>query len=132
LVGQAFKAQILLCRGAVTLFTDFFTLNWFFDACLNYTILAGFLSFCREVTFKLLDKGLLETFGPFAITNSFSYYSKRVSTMSSGYIFHYAFLLILGVAYFFILNFFFIDSVNFELIFVQFAFFAIFFLNFRE
>lgn len=118
--------------GLVLLVIDFFALNWFFDACLNFWVVRVFLPFCREVTFKLLDKGLLEVFGPYALVNAFSYYSSRISSMTSGYIFHYSFLLVLGVSSLFILNLFIVETINFEFFFVECFFFLIFMLNFKE
>ena len=118
--------------GAIMLFVDFFALNWFYDACLNFWAVKIFLSFCNDTSFKLIDKGLLETFGPFALTNALSFYSKRISGLTSGFIFHYAFLMLLGVAYLLILNFYVLDTVNFRLIFIQFFFFIFFILNFNK
>lgn len=89
------------------------------------------MPFCREVTFKLLDKGLLEVLGPYALVNAFSYYSTRISSMTSGYIFHYSFLLVLGVSSLFILNLFIVETINFEFFFVECFFFLIFILNFK-
>ena len=91
-----------------------------------------FLPFCREVTFKLLDKGLLEVFGPYALVEAFSYYSIRISGLTSGYIFHYSFLIILGVSSLFILNLFILETLNFEFFFVECFFFLIFLLNFKH
>jgi len=82
--------------------------------------------------FKLIDKGLLEIFGPYAIVNAFSYYSLRVSSITSGYIFHYAFLLVLGVSFLFILNLFVLETINFEFFFVECFFFFLFLLNFEN
>lgn len=81
--------------------------------------------------FKLLDKGALEIFGPYALSNGLHFCSVRVSIIASGYIYHYAFFIILGVSCLLSLNFFLIDTVNFEFFFMQFAFFALFFTNFQ-
>ena len=120
-----------ICHGFLQLFVDFFSLNWFFDACLNFWATKIFLNFCSEVTFKLLDKGVLEVFGPYAIADSFTAYSKKISGLTSGYIYQYAFLILMGVSCLLVLNFFFFDSINFELFFIQFFFFFFFFINFK-
>ena len=120
-----------LVRGLLFIVLDFFALNWFYDACLNFWVVKSLLAFCNEVTFKLIDKGLLELFGPFALTKSFSYYSERVSQLTSGYIYQYAFLLLLGLAYMLILNFYVIESADFSFFFIEFFYFLFFILNFK-
>lgn len=74
----------------------------------------GILAFCSEVTFKILDKGLLETFGPLGLSQSLLHLSQNAVKLTSGYIFHYAFLLVLGILSLLLLNFYLIDTINFE------------------
>jgi len=80
----------------------------------------------------LLDKGLLETFGPHALTKNFSNLSVNVSALTSGYIFHYSFLIIFGVSGLLLLNFFILESKSFELLFVQVFFVVVFITRFRD
>lgn len=82
--------------------------------------------------FKLIDKGLLEIFGPYAVVNAFTYYSARISSLTSGYIFHYSFLIVLGISSLFILNLFIAETINFEFFFVECFFFFIFLVNFES
>lgn len=110
---------------------DFFALNWFFDAALNYWVVVSFVNFCRETSFKLIDKGLLELLGPYAILAVFSSLAKKVAGLTSGYIFHYSFLLIFGVSLLLFFNFFVLESVSFELFFIQLFFIFAFILNFN-
>lgn len=117
-------------RTLVVLFTDFFALNWFYDASLNYLTTNVFLNFCREATFKLLDKGLLEALGPYALASSLSTYSKRLAAITSGNIFHYAFLLIMGLAILLLVPTLSVESPPFELLFFLFFTFSVFCLNF--
>lgn len=88
--------------------------------------------FCRETAFKVLDKGLLEILGPYSLMSAFSEYSARVSNLTSGYIFHYSFLLLAGLGGLFFLNAFIIETVNFELLFLQFFFLVLFLLTFNN
>mgnify|MGYP006200778597 CR=1 FL=1 len=116
--------------GFLAFIVDFFSLNWFFDAALNYWAVTAFTAFCRETTFKLLDKGLLEVFGPYSILNVFSVFSKKVAAATSGYIFHYSFLIIFGVSLLLLLNFFVFESLAVELFFTQIFLSFTFLLNF--
>lgn len=117
--------------GGFAFIGDFFSLNWFFDATLNYWVTSVFVDFCREVSFKLLDKGLLETFGPYAIASNFNGWSIKLTAITSGYIFHYSFLIIFGLSLLLAANFFALDYVNLEFFFLQFCFVSIFVLNFK-
>lgn len=116
--------------GVFMIIADFFALNWFFDACLNYWVVKFFLPFCREVTFKLIDKGLLENFGPYAIISAFTDYSIKIANLTSGYIFHYSFLIVVGLSSLFIINLFVVETLSFEFFFVECFLFLIFILNF--
>jgi len=110
---------------------DFFSLNWFFDATLNYWVTSSFVNFCREVTFKLIDKGFLETFGPYALLTNFNGWSMKLTAITSGYIFHYSFLIIFGLSLLLLVNFFALESVSLEFLFLQLCFISIFVLNFK-
>jgi proton-translocating NADH-quinone oxidoreductase chain L len=105
--------------GIINILVDFFALNWFFDVCVNFLAVRVFLNFCREISFKLLDKGLLELFGPYALMHGFSFFSSRIARLTSGYIFHYSFLIIFGAGFLLLLNFFIFETLNFEFWFVQ-------------
>jgi NADH-ubiquinone oxidoreductase chain 5 len=118
--------------GVITLFVDFFSLNWFYDTLLNYVILRILLPFSREVTFKLLDKGVLELFGPYSIANSFVKYSTKTASITTGYIFHYAFIMIIGLSSLLFLNLLDVLLMDMGLIWFQFILFFIFFLNFED
>lgn len=106
-------------RGVLVFFTDFFALNWFFDATLNYWAKNSFLLFCRETTFKLIDKGVLELFGPYAFLRVFSMLALTVSKLTSGYIFHYSFLFIFGVSALILINLLVVESTAYGLLFFQ-------------
>lgn len=63
----------------------FFNKKWFFDLLYNEFIGIPFLKFCFFSTFKSIDKGFLEFFGPFGLKNlsfSISNFLKRKQTGS--------------------------------------------------
>lgn len=92
--------------------------------------MTAFNQFCREVSFKILDKGLLETFGPYAILTNFVGWSARISTLTSGYIFHYSFLILFGLSGLLIMNFIVLEHIALEFFFLQFCFLVAFILKF--
>ena len=78
----------------------FLNKKWFFDKVYNDYLLPSLLRFGYSVSFKLLDKGLIELFGPVGFANTFHQLAGRFSAMQSGYISHAAFTMFLGLAFF--------------------------------
>ena len=70
----------------------------------NY-IVNNVLHFGYHISFKLIDRGILELFGPLGITRSLALITKKVSRFQSGLIYHYVFLMILGLTFIILLFF---------------------------
>jgi uncharacterized membrane protein len=51
----------------------------------------------------MIDRGLIELFGPLGIVRMLNYVTLRVSKLQSGLIYHYAFTIIIGVTFFILL-----------------------------
>ena len=81
---------------------SFFSHKWYFDAVYNRYIVMPVLSFSYNITFKLLDRGLIELFGPLGIVRLFKFFSKSVSSLQSGFIFFYIFLMVFSLFLFFL------------------------------
>ena len=54
-------------------------------------------SFGYFVSFRGMDKGVVEILGPYGIATSFTYMMKRISKFQTGYIYHYAFIMLIGI-----------------------------------
>lgn len=76
---------------------SFFSKKWLFDVIYNHYIVHGVLRFGYSVTFKGLDRGAIELLGPTGIVRSVSTLMKGVSSLQSGYLYHYAFIMIIGL-----------------------------------
>jgi NADH-ubiquinone oxidoreductase chain 5 len=99
----------------------FFNKKWFFDKLQNNIIVSFLLRFGYSITYKLIDKGLVEFLGP----TSFSYYilqvSKKLILFQSGKINQYAFIIFLFFFLFASANFlfhFFILYINIQILFI--------------
>jgi hypothetical protein len=44
-----------------------------------------------------MDKGLVEVLGPYGAVNSFSSMMKKASKLQTGFIYHYAFIMLVGI-----------------------------------
>jgi hypothetical protein len=68
------------------------------------------MNFGYKTSFKTIDKGNIEIFGPFGTSAVISVYSEILTFLSSGFVFHYSFLIMLSIVliifnYVFILSF---------------------------
>ena len=71
----------------------FFNKKWFFDRLQNELLVSSLLKIGYNTTYKLMDKGLIEVFGPSGLTKSALNLSKQISLLQSGKINQYAFLM---------------------------------------
>jgi hypothetical protein len=74
----------------------FVSKKWHFDQISNKIIVHRAMGFGYSISFMLFDKGLIESFGPFGVSQSSLTFSKGIATLQSGFLFHYAFLFGIG------------------------------------
>ncbi len=84
---------------------SFFVKKWYFDNIYNTYIVNNILHFGYHISFKLVDRGILELFGPLGITRSLTVITKKMSRFQSGLIYHYVFLMVLGLTFVILLFF---------------------------
>jgi NADH-ubiquinone oxidoreductase chain 5 len=80
-------------------FYTFFNRKWFFDKVFNEFITQTLLHYGYFYTYKVVDRGLVEMFGPFGITSLLYGFSQKVSVFQTGYIYHYTLVILSGVAF---------------------------------
>lgn len=71
--------------------------KWFFDVVYNRYIVNAIVSFAYNVSFKLLDKGIIEVIGPSGTYNTIRALSNQTKKIQSGQIYHYALVLLTGI-----------------------------------
>lgn len=81
----------------------FFVKKWYFDNIYNYYVVNGALYFGYHISFKMIDRGIIELAGPLGITRSISALTNKMSNFQSGLIYHYVFMMILGTTFFVLL-----------------------------
>ena len=52
-----------------------------------------------NITYKLVDKGIIEFFGPYGLLFIFSNWSNKVIKIQTGFIFHYSLLIFLSLIF---------------------------------
>lgn len=80
-------------------FYNFLNKKWFFDKIYYEFINQNILQISYNVTYKLIDKGIIEFFGPSGLLQIFSNWSKKIITLQTGYIFHYSLLIFLSLIF---------------------------------
>ena len=74
--------------------------RWLFDKVYNSFIIQPSLWFGYEISFKTLDKGVFELLGPFGIGSTFRRLALQISTIQSGFVYHYALVMLIGLTIF--------------------------------
>jgi NADH:ubiquinone oxidoreductase subunit 5 (subunit L)/multisubunit Na+/H+ antiporter MnhA subunit len=74
--------------------------RWLFDKVFNDFMVRPSLVFGYEVSFKTLDKGAIEILGPYGIAGTFRKLAMQLSQIQSGFVYHYAFIMLIGLTIF--------------------------------
>lgn len=83
---------------------NFLNKKWFFDKIYNEQLGQFFFNFGYSVSYKTIDRGVFEMFGPFGLSKIFNKLSFNNANLQSGYVYHYTFVFLVGVT--FLLSFF--------------------------
>ena len=75
----------------------FLNKKWYFDKFYNEVVNKPLVSFGYFVSFRGIDKGIVEMFGPYGLVQSFTGLMKKCSKLQTGYIYHYAFVMLIGI-----------------------------------
>ena len=81
-------------------FYTFFNQKWHFDDFYNRFIVQRILGFGYFTTFRLFDAGYIAYLGPYGIGNLVNFLIKKLSLLQTGFIYHYAFIILAAAAAF--------------------------------
>nr|NP_044800.1 NADH dehydrogenase subunit 5 [Reclinomonas americana]AAD11915.1 NADH dehydrogenase subunit 5 [Reclinomonas americana] len=76
---------------------SFLNKRWYFDIVYNEYVGRTMLWFGYNISFKTIDKGLIEILGPYGLERLVKRLTLRVSQLQTGYIYHYAFIMLFGI-----------------------------------
>ena len=88
---------------------NFFNKKWFFDKVYNEYISQFFFTISYTITYKVIDRWVIEVFGPMGLSSLITKKASYISKLQTGYLYHYTFLiltsltLILGIRQFWVL-----------------------------
>jgi proton-translocating NADH-quinone oxidoreductase chain L len=78
-------------------FYAFLNKKWYFDKVYNEYINKKLLLFGYFISFKGIDKGIVEMFGPYGFATTFNSLGKKFGKIQTGFIYHYAFVMLIGI-----------------------------------
>lgn len=76
---------------------SFLNKRWYFDIVYNEFVGRKLLTFGYDISFKTIDKGIIEILGPYGLERTIKRFSTKASDIQTGYIYHYAFIMLLGI-----------------------------------
>jgi NADH-ubiquinone oxidoreductase chain 5 len=76
---------------------NFLNKKWFFDKLYNEQLGQFLFNFSYATSYKIVDRGIFEIFGPHGITTVLFKLSTTVSKIQTGYVYHYTFVFLLGL-----------------------------------
>lgn len=76
---------------------NFLNKKWFFDKIYNEYIGQYFFTISYTITYKTIDRGIIEIFGPMGLSSIITKKALFISKMQTGYLYHYTFLMLIGL-----------------------------------
>nr|QPN54029.1 NADH dehydrogenase subunit 5 [Phytophthora chlamydospora] len=80
-------------------FYNFLNRKWYFDKIYYEFINQYILKIGYNVTYKMIDKGLIEMCGPYGLTTIFAFLSQKIILLQTGYIYHYSLLMLISTIF---------------------------------
>jgi len=76
---------------------NFFNKKWFFDKVYNEYVSQFFFTSSYTVTYKIIDRGIIEVFGPMGLSSIITKKASYISKLQTGYLYHYTFFMLSGL-----------------------------------
>ena len=77
---------------------NFLNKKWFFDKVYNEYIGQFFFKFGYNISYKIIDRGIFEIFGPMGLSRSILKKSFLISGLQTGYLYHITLIMLIGSA----------------------------------
>lgn len=76
---------------------DFLNRKWYFDKIYNEYLAQFFFKFGYSTSYKFVDRGIFEILGPTGLSSVALKISSSLHKMQTGFIYHYTFLILIGI-----------------------------------
>ena len=78
---------------------NFLNKKWFFDKVYNEYIGQFFFNISYTATYKTIDRGIIEMFGPMGLSSIIKKKALYLYKLQTGYLYHYTFLILIGLTF---------------------------------
>lgn len=75
---------------------NFLNKKWFFDKVYNEFIAQSLFKFGYNVSYKIIDRGIIEMFGPMGLANAISNKAVFITKLQTNYLYHSTLLILIG------------------------------------
>jgi NADH-ubiquinone oxidoreductase chain 5 len=89
--------QLKVSEAGRAMYT-FLNRKWLFDKVYNEYLIQNALFFGYHISYKILDRGLIEILGPMGFSTIVLEKANLMQKLQTGFIYHYAFFILLGAA----------------------------------
>jgi len=93
---RGYNNNLFICKTSFIgrKFYTFFNRKWLFDKIYNDLVTQNLLDFGYHFTYKAIDRGLIESLGPFGLSNILLNQVNQFRSWHSGYLYHYLVILV--------------------------------------
>jgi len=78
---------------------NFLNKKWFFDKVYNEQVGQLLFSFGYAVSYKVVDRGVLEMLGPYGISKMVNRFSENTAKLQTGHVYHYTLSYLAGITF---------------------------------
>jgi NADH-ubiquinone oxidoreductase chain 5 len=75
---------------------NFLNKKWFFDKVYNEYLSQFFFNFGYKISYKIIDRGVFEIFGPMGLSRVILKTSATISSLRTGYLYHITLIMLIG------------------------------------
>ena len=79
---------------------NFLNKKWFFDKVYNEYITKSFLSFGYHISYKTIDRGIIELLGPMGFSKLVSLQASILQRLQTGFLYHYTLIILISLSTF--------------------------------
>ena len=90
------KELINFSQKNITLY-NFLSKKYHFDTIYNKLIVFKLLDIGYNITYKMIDKGLIEIYGPYGLSSFVNRFSKNIIRLQTGFVYSASFIMLIGL-----------------------------------
>lgn len=83
---------------------NFLNKKWFFDKIYTEYVVQNVLNISYRVSYKIIDRGIIEIFGPLGLTVAISQKANNLYKLQSGLLYHYILIILISITFILIIN----------------------------